>query len=194
MGASSVGLDERRERETVYQPAEDSHLLATAASDEVFPTDRALDVGTGSGYVATAMAEAGATVLGTDSNPHACRQARESGIEVVRGNLTEPFGEGAFDLVTFNPPYLPTTPDEAVDDWMEVALAGGESGRAVIEPFLDGVGRVLAPEGRILLLVSSLSGFDTVIDRASEAGLAATTVAEESFPFETLSILRLDRE
>ncbi|EMA49712.1 HemK2/MTQ2 family protein methyltransferase [Halococcus thailandensis] len=189
-----MGLDERREREKVYQPAEDSHLLATAARDEVTPADRALDVGTGSGYVATAMAETGATVYGVDPNPHACRQARESGIRVVRGDLTEPFGEDVFDLVTFNPPYLPTTPEEAVDDWMEVALAGGESGRAVIEPFLTGVGRVLSPEGRVLMLVSSLSGFDTVVELANEAGFTATTVDQDSFPFETLSILRLDRE
>ncbi len=187
-----MGLDERCEREKVYQPAEDSHLLATAAREETTTTDRALDVGTGSGYVAAAMAEAGATVHGLDPNPHACRQARENGVSVVRGNFTEPFRANVFDLVTFNPPYLPTTPDEAVGDWMEVALAGGESGRDVIEPFLAGVGRVLAPSGRILLLVSSLSGFDTVIERAREAGFETATVTEESFPFETLSVLRLD--
>jgi release factor glutamine methyltransferase len=187
-----MGLDERRERKQVYQPAEDSHLLATAARAEADPTDRALDVGTGSGYVAAAVAETGACVLGTDPNPHACRQARESGVEVVQGNLTDPFRAGAFDLVTFNPPYLPTTPDEAVGDWMEQALSGGESGRAVIEPFLAGVGRVLAPDGRVVLLVSSLSGIDTVVERANEAGFTTTTVAEESFPFETLAILRLD--
>ncbi|WP_435076552.1 HemK2/MTQ2 family protein methyltransferase [Halococcus sp. AFM35] len=189
-----MGLDERREREKVYQPAEDSHLLATAARGEASPTDRALDVGTGSGYVAAAMAETGAYVLGTDPNPHACREARDNDIRVVRGNLTDPFRAGAFDLVTFNPPYLPTTPEEAVGDWMEMALAGGESGRDVIEPFLADVGRVLASEGRVLLLVSSLSDIETVVERANEAGFASTTVDEESFPFETLSVLRLDRE
>jgi release factor glutamine methyltransferase len=187
-----TNLDERREREQVYQPAEDSHLLATTAREEARSTDRALDVGTGSGYVAAAMAETGARVLGTDPNPHACRQARENGVRAVQGNLTDPFRMGGFDLVTFNPPYLPTTPDEAVGDWMEVALAGGESGRAVIEPFLAGVGRVLVPDGRVLLLVSSLSDVDIVVERANAAGLAATTVAEESFPFETLSVLRFD--
>jgi release factor glutamine methyltransferase len=189
-----MGLDERREREKVYQPAEDSHLLATAARKEVSTTDRALDVGTGSGYVAATMAEAGAAIHGIDPNPHACRQARENDVSVVRGTFTEPFRAGVFDLVTFNPPYLPTTPEEAVGDWMEVALAGGESGRDVIEPFLAGIGRVLAPEGRVLMLVSSLSGFDTVIELANESGFTATTVAEDSFPFETLSILRLDRD
>lgn len=187
-------LKDRRDLDTVYQPAEDSHLLATAACDEVSPTDCALDVGTGSGYVAAAMAETGAQVLGADVNPHACWQARQNGITAVRGNLTAPFRDKAFDLVTFNPPYLPTASDEERDDWMALALSGGESGRAVIDPFLADVRRVLTPGGRVLLLVSSLSDVDAVTERASEAGLESKTVATDSFPFETLSVLRLGRD
>ncbi|EMA49052.1 MULTISPECIES: HemK2/MTQ2 family protein methyltransferase [Halococcus] len=189
-----MGLDDRRERDDVYQPAEDSDLLATAATADVTATDRALDVGTGSGYVAAQMQAAGAQVVGVDRNPHACRQAREAGIDAVRADLTTAFAADAFDLVTFNPPYLPTEPDEAADDWMGVALSGGETGRAVIEPFLADVGRVLAPDGRVLLLVSSLAGVETIVDHAAAEGFASETVTEDPFPFETLSILRLVRD
>lgn len=188
-----MGLEEHRKREPkqVYQPAEDSDLLATAAREEVSPTDCVLDVGTGSGYVAAEIANTGARVIGSDRNPHACQQARKNGIETVRTNLVAAFAPETFDLVTFNPPYLPTTPDEAVGNWMEIALSGGESGREVIEPFLTAVGRVLAPEGRVLLLVSSLSGVETITECATEVGFDSTTVATDSFPFETLSVLRL---
>lgn len=185
-----MGLEERREREQVYQPAEDSQLLATAAVEEASPTDCVLDVGTGSGYVASEMADTGASVVGSDRNPHACRQARENGIQTVQTDLVAGFAPDTFDLVTFNPPYLPTTPDEAAGDWMELALSGGESGREVIDPFLAAVGRVLVPEGRILLLVSSLSGVETITERAAEAGFKAETIATDSFPFEKLSVLR----
>jgi release factor glutamine methyltransferase len=188
-----MSLEERRERDRVYQPAEDSDLLATAAVDDAAATDCVLDVGTGSGYVASEIAKTGAQVVGADRNPHACRQARENGIETVRTDLTAAFASRTFDLVTFNPPYLPTTPDETVDDWMGMALSGGKTGRAVIEPFLTDVGRVLAPEGRVLLLVSSLSGVETITERATEAGFDATTVATDSFPFEKLSVLRLSQ-
>ena len=188
-----MGLDDRRERDRVYRAAEDSALLATAAVAAAEPTDRVLDIGTGSGHVAARTSETGARVVGADRNPHACREARDAGIDTVRADLTSGFAADAFDLVTFNPPYLPTEPDEAVDDWMEVALSGGETGRAVIEPFLADVGRVLAPGGRVLLLVSTLSGVEAVVDRADDAGFASETVAEESFPFETLSVLRLSR-
>lgn len=187
-----MGLDDR-DLDEVYQPAEDSHLLATAATTEVTATDRVLDVGTGSGYVAGAVRETGACVVGADRNPHACRQARDAGIDAVRTDLTAGFRDGAFDLVTFNPPYLPTDPDEERGDWMALALSGGESGRAVIDPFLADVGRVLAPEGRVLLLVSSLAGVETITEHAAEAGFETETVAAESFPFEQLSVLRLSR-
>jgi release factor glutamine methyltransferase len=186
-----MGLEARRKRDRVYQPAEDSGLLATAAVEDAAATDCVLDVGTGSGYVASEIAETGAAVVGADRNPHACRQARENGIETVRTDLTAAFAHRTFDLVTFNPPYLPTTPDEKADDWMGMALSGGETGRAVIEPFLTDVGRVLAPGGRVLLLVSSLSGVETITERATEAGFDTETVATDSFPFEKLSVLRL---
>jgi release factor glutamine methyltransferase len=187
-------LADRRglERE-VYQPAEDSRLLAAAAVEHA--RGRTLEVGTGSGWVAERIAAAtDAEVVASDYNPAACRQARGRGLRVVRADLVDPFGDGVFDTVAFNPPYLPTDPDNGWDDGMERALSGGESGRAVIDPFLDTVGRVLDPEGRVLLLVSSLAGFEAVVGRAEANGFAVSTVRQESYPFETLSILRLDRK
>jgi release factor glutamine methyltransferase len=186
-------LAERRGVETrVYEAAEDSHLLARAAVERVESDDLVLDVGTGSGYVAATVAETtDARVVGSDLNPHACRRAREAGVEAVRADLVAPFRDGTFDWVLFNPPYLPTAEDEERDDWMERALSGGESGREVVDPFLDAVRRVLAPGGGVLLLVSSLTGIDAVRDRARENGLTTRVVSEESFPFERLVVLSL---
>ncbi|MDG5775001.1 HemK2/MTQ2 family protein methyltransferase [Haloarculaceae archaeon H-GB2-1] len=186
-------LADRRGVETVYGAAEDSILLADAAVDDVSPEERVLDVGTGSGYVAARVAETGAEVVGTDVNPHACLKARDEGVEVVRGNLADPFRDGAFDVVLFNPPYLPTPPEKEWDDWMEHALSGGDDGRRVIDPFLDTVGRVLAPDGEVLLLISTLTGVEEVRDRAGSNGFDATVVTEDSHPYETLLVVRLTR-
>jgi release factor glutamine methyltransferase len=176
----------------VYQPAEDSGLLGEAAIEVA--RGRVLEVGTGSGWVAAEIAaERGLDVVGSDLNPHAARQASERGVEAVVADLCAPFRDDAFDTVCFNPPYLPTDPDNEWGDWMERALSGGESGRELIEPFLADVGRVLAPDGVVLLLVSSLTGYDEVLALIDEAGFASEAVVEESFPFETLTVLRLDR-
>ncbi|ELZ17943.1 methyltransferase [Haloterrigena salina JCM 13891] len=193
-----MGLEDQRDVETdVYQPAEDSHLLADAACDDLADADEGslvLEVGTGSGYVAGRIDdETPARVIAADLNPHAVRQAREAGLEAVRADLVAPFADGALDAVVFNPPYLPTDPDNEWDDWMEQALSGGEDGRAVIDPFLAEVGRVLAPDGSVYLLVSSLTGVDDVVEEAGEHGFSAAAVADESFPFETLTVLELFR-
>ena len=190
-------LADRRGMETaVYQPAEDSRLLAGAvvADRDEAREDLLLEVGTGSGYVAEQVAErTGARVLGSDLNPHACAQARGRGVETVRADLLAPFRDGVFDAVLFNPPYLPTDPDDERDDWMELALSGGEDGRRVVEPFLSAVGRVLAPDGAVYLLVSSLAGVDDVVALAGAEGFSAVALRDESFPFETLSVLKLVR-
>ncbi|MDJ1431784.1 HemK2/MTQ2 family protein methyltransferase [Halostagnicola sp. A-GB9-2] len=176
----------------VYQPAEDSQLLAEAACDRLDERDLVLEVGTGSGYVATRIAEeTGSRVIASDVNPHALEQARGDAVEPVQADLVSPFANDVFDAVVFNPPYLPTESENEWDDWMERALSGGEDGREVIDPFLDAVGRVLAPDGLVLLLVSSLTGVDEVVGRAGENGFSAVAVADESFPFETLTVLEL---
>ncbi|EMA66515.1 methyltransferase [Halorubrum aidingense JCM 13560] len=186
--AARRGLDEA----VVYQPAEDSGLLAEAAVEAAH--GRVLEVGTGSGWVAERIAaDRGLDVVGSDLNPHAARQARDRGVEAVVADLLAPFRADAFDTVCFNPPYLPTDPDNEWDDWMEHALSGGESGRELIEPFLADVGRVLAPEGVVLLLVSSLTGYDAVLELIEASGFDHEVVVEDSFPFETLTVLRLNR-
>lgn len=185
-------LADRRDTDRVYQPAEDSRLLAETALDHVEASDLVVDVGTGSGYVARRVAEeSDATVTATDLNPHACRQARKADLWVVRADLLGPIQEGAVDVVVFNPPYLPTDPDDEWSDWMERALSGGSDGRAVIDPFLADLRRALAPDGEAFLLVSSLTGVDAVREEARANGLTSMVLASESHSFEKLLVLHL---
>lgn len=189
-GSGRPSLADARGVESVYQAAEDSALLARAARESVAPGDRVLDVGTGSGYVASVLADAGADAVGVDLSPLACEQARANGVEVVRGDLLAPFRAAAFDLVVFNPPYLPTPEDREWDDWMEHALSGGEDGRRLVDPFLDDVERVLAPGGDALLLVSSLTDPEAVRAYAWDRGLESERVTSEKHPYEELVVLR----
>lgn len=185
-------LADERDVETVYQPAEDSRLLAETVLDRVSADDAVLDLGTGSGYVgARLQAETGAFVVGSDVNPGACRQAADAGLRAVRADMFGPFGDGCFDVVCCNPPYLPTPPEAEWDDPMERALSGGPDGRAVVDPFLAGLGRVLTEEGEAFLLISTLTGPDEVRQTAAEHGLETGVVAEESHPFERLLVVRL---
>lgn len=175
----------------VYQPEADTYLLLDAARSDVRAGDRVLEVGTGSGLIAAAMRK-GARTIATDINPHAATAAQKAGVDVIRCNLLDPI-RGKFDLILFNPPYLPTEPHERIDDWLEYALDGGKSGRETLERFAADVKRVLAPGGRILVLISSLTGPEEVRALFATHGLPGEIVREERVEDETLLVLRFTR-
>lgn len=175
----------------VYQPEADTYLLLRAAQEEVQVGDRVLEIGTGSGTIASSLEKARCIVV-TDINPHAARFAKKKGLVVVRTDLFSGI-RGTFDLILFNPPYLPTQPEERIDDWLEYALDGGSDGREVIGRFIAEAGERLASDGRILLLISSLTGLDPVTELVSHRGLCAEVVREEVVEDEVLYVLRICR-
>jgi len=175
--------------EQVYPVEADTRLLLEAALAEVRPGDRVLEVGTGSGTIAAALASA-AGVVATEINPHAAAAARRLGVEVVRTDLLAGI-HGRFDLIVFNPPYLPTAPGERIPDWMERALDGGPTGRQVIARFLRDAGRVLASGGRILLLISSLTGMAEVEALIRAEGYSCNKIRSLVYEGEELRVLRI---
>jgi len=175
----------------VYQPAEDSFLLLDTARKEIRSSDRVLEIGVGSGYVSSGLLSSCSLLVATDRNPHAATIAHATGVPVVQTDLAAGLC-GPFDLILFNPPYLPTEPAERIDDWLELALDGGPSGRDVIERFLNKIPSLLAPDGRVLLLISSLTGLDETLELIRANGFESHTVAEEKVEGgEILMILRL---
>lgn len=179
----------------IYFPSEDTFLLIKAALAEVKPTDRVLEIGTGSGAVAKSLREVTPSVLAVEINPHAAAYAHEvNGVEVIRGDLFEPI-TGEFNLILFNAPYLPTSPEERYDDWLEYALDGGPTGREVIERFLHDAPAHLSTFGRILLLISSLTGMDEVLNLCRTQALIALVIAEDrQEDGEILYVLRISRD
>jgi release factor glutamine methyltransferase len=119
---------------------------------------RILDVGTGSGAVALALAHERpkARVLATDVSAAALEVARENArrlgladrMAFAAGSLLEPAAGQRFDLVVSNPPYLALgeatglAPELAHEP--PAALFAGPDGLAVLAPLVAGVASVLA--------------------------------------------------
>lgn len=183
----------------VYKPCDDSFLLADNLV--VRRGERVLDMGTGCGIQGIIAAGMGASVLACDILPRAVRcarhNARSNGVdmEVVKSDLFQKVS-GSFDLITFNPPYLPPDPLEkevrravpGMRDVEAVAWDGGRDGRRVITRFLRGCREHLNPGGRVLLVASSLTGIDNVLREFLEAGLRARVVAKKRFFFEEIVV------
>jgi len=167
------------DKSQIYFPAEDTFLLRDAVLAEVKADDTVLEMGTGSGEVAAAVMKIAARTLACDINPHAVSYAHEvHGLETILSDMFSAISE-SFSLILFNAPYLPTNPEERMDDWLEYALDGGIDGRESIARFLDEAPKHLLAGGRILLLISSLTGLDYVIGMAGKNGCFTDVVASE---------------
>jgi release factor glutamine methyltransferase len=180
----------------VYEPAEDSFLLAKAALKEAKQGMQILEVGAGSGFVSTVLLGnlKGIRLLATEINPYAARCARENGVEVIRTDLFRGIKskkpETLFDLILFNPPYLPTSEEEKVPGWLNYAFDGGISGRETLDRFLDEVGNYLKPNGKILVLISSITGLEAIMDKMRRLGFTADVVERKKISFEELIVVR----
>jgi len=151
------------ECEGVYPPKEDTFLLLEAL--EVRPGARVLEMGCGTGLISCHIAACGAILTAADVNPRAvactCANLRRNGLpgEVLESDLFSAV-EGKFDIIAFNPPYLPVVEYGP----LEKAWAGGKEGVDVVIPFLAGATEHLDDEGRILLLLSTEMGQAAVDD------------------------------
>jgi len=105
-----------------------------------------VDVGTGSGAIAVALAKNGSNLVVSagDVSPEACRIASENAkrlganVSVSCGDLLEPFKDRQFDIIVANLPYIGTEKynfisKEVADHEPAVALYGGEDGLRLYE-------------------------------------------------------------
>jgi release factor glutamine methyltransferase len=131
-----------------------------------------VDIGTGCGNIAIALADAlpRAHVLAIDLSEEALSVAKENAgryhlsdrISFLKGDLFEPLQglhlENGVDAVICNPPYVITTdipnlPFEVRDFEPRLALDGGQDGLAVIRKVVERVPDFLKPNGLLALEV-----------------------------------------
>ena len=173
----------------VYEPAEDTFLLAETL--DIKPGETALDVGTGTGLIALLMAKKARFVLGVDVNPLAVELARKNAqlncIKNVEFRVSDLFENvsGKFDVITFNAPYLPGEAEEPID----LALVGGETGREVIDRFISEVPKYLTKNGRVYLVQSSITGIERTLELFEKAGLKVEVVARRHLFFEDIVVI-----
>jgi release factor glutamine methyltransferase len=162
MLASAEALIPREETELLGRAA----LEALRAAAEDRGEARAIDLCTGSGNVALALAwhEPRAHVWGADLSAEAIAfagtNARHLGLHdrvtLLTGDLLEPFEPAAFDgtidVVACNPPYISSARVEALageirDHEPRLAFDGGPLGIRILARLIDEAPRVLRPGG-----------------------------------------------
>jgi release factor glutamine methyltransferase len=172
----------------VLVPRPDTETLVTAALDllpDPAAEARVLDVGTGSGAVALAIAveRPKAHLVATDISQSALDIARENAdahgvgdrICWALGDLFEPVAGQRFDLVVSNPPYVAESqraelPPELAHE-PEEALFSGRDGTDVLSQLVAQVKEVLAPGGGVAVELAPEQA-TRVADWLRDAGLA----------------------
>ena len=160
-------LDIVIESSEVYSPSDDSFLLLEVL--DVSPGERLLEIGCGSGLLSVHAAKAGALVTAADISPYAVECTKKNAsrnrlrIDVVQSDLFENL-KGEFDVIAFNPPYLPE--ETRSTSWIEKSWSGGQEGDEVAVRFLKDAWTHLAPGGRIYVILSSLGAFTKALKSA----------------------------
>jgi len=170
-----------------YLPAEDTALLRSALRP--FSGRSCLEIGFGSGAILSDVSRRFRLSVGTDIlGVEDAKLARAPRIDLVLADRAAAFRERVFDLVFFNPPYLPSprVVDSAVD--------GGRAGVEVPLAFLEEGVRVLRENGRLVVLLSEEGDLDSFIARCEGMGLSVEEIERRGVFFETLVVLKIERK
>ena len=177
---------------TVYRPQDDTALLIEALNDLDLTGRRVLDLCTGSGAIAAAAAERGAAeVVAVDSCPEAVAAAarlrpRDQRWTAVRSTV-DTFADAArFDLVTCNPPYVPSPaggPAVLIGDDPAAAWDGGPDGRSVLDPLCQRARELLRPGGALLVVQSEVSSPEKTRNLLQANGFDVVEVRRQTIKF-----------
>lgn len=179
----------------VYEPAEDTFLLV----DSVIASegDYVFEIGSGSGLIGLYFASLGANVICSDINPIAVELIKKNFL-VNKGFLKGSFdvrigdlfsaldSKDSFNVIIFNPPYLPTYKKDLVggSGWFDKAVSGGMNGLDVIKRFINQVLDYLKKNGKVYFVFSSLN------DREKLENL----IKKNNFIFKIVNSFRCDSE
>jgi release factor glutamine methyltransferase len=186
----------------VLIPRADTEVLVEEALARLDGATRVLDVGTGSGAIAVALAHevAGLELDALDCSREALAIARENAarngvaerLHPLEGDLDKLSG-GPYDMIVSNPPYIPTTDlaqlaPEVRDFEPRLALDGGRDGLEAYRRLAAQAGPMLRPGGWLLVEVgigqaeevSALfraAGLEEIAVRDDYAGIARVVAA-----------------
>lgn len=163
--------------QNVLIPRFETELLCDYAMKEIRKESKVLDLCTGSGCIAVAIAkEKGAQVTASDISPEALEVAKENAringvsVEFVESNLFAKV-TGVFDVIVSNPPYIRSGDiaglERIVRDFEpRLALDGGADGLDFYRAIARDFEKFLAPKGYLFLEV----GYDQAKEVAALFG------------------------
>jgi release factor glutamine methyltransferase len=181
----------------VFHPAYffSSKMLARYLAARISAQEMVLDMGAGSGIIGIVAAKRGAQVLAVDIHPAAVALATENARRhnlngrwrCVQSDLFARLDPAMkFDWIVFNPPYFP----RPVQRPEQAAWHAGEN-YETIDRFLAQAQDFLAPQGRIVLILSSDMPLALLHEKFQRCGYHVVAHAAKAHLFEIFHLVQL---
>jgi len=192
----------------VYYPREDTEMLIEIIKKLNLKGKKVLEVCCGSGILGIVAAKNGAIVTAVDINPDAVKTTQENAknnyviLSTLVSDLFQKIKE-KFDLIVFNPPYLPDEmdleivakirKDKGTNHLEETNIlrqwSGGKTGRELVEKFVKDAKKYLKDKGKIIMVISSLTGENEVLELIKRNNLFPTILERQKIPWEELIVI-----
>jgi release factor glutamine methyltransferase len=173
----------------IYEPSDDSYLLIESLKKTLKNNKKdikIIEIGSGSGIISEFCKDQGFFNLTvTDLNKNALKLLKSKGFKVIESDLFDKINE-KFDLIIFNPPYLPFDNDEPASS--RLSTTGGKLGNEIILRFLTESRDHLKDNGNIILLFSSLSKPRIILNHSKKQGFKYKKINEKKLFFEKIYV------
>ncbi|KAJ7655186.1 hypothetical protein DFH06DRAFT_1201853 [Mycena polygramma] len=193
--------------EHVYDPAEDTFILLDALEQDA---EQLRSMGPQISLEIGVIGSKTQVYLCTDINARACECSLATGRQNKwwrsRLRLSTPLWRipllarlhRSVDIVLFNPPYVPTVPDEALgaqeDRDIEGSWAGGQDGMQITDRVFPQVADLLSPHGRFYLVAVVQNNIPDIQQRMQENyALESQVVLQRRAGREHLSVILFTR-
>ena len=164
-----------------YPPSEDTFFLADYIKNE--KGECALDIGTGSGYLAALLEKSFSLVVATDLVFNVLKKHEYFTTNNVCCNGADAINQ-QFDLVICNMPYLNT------DDVSDVRTDGGKDGLEIPIKIIDSAKSRIKLGGKFVYVTSSLSDFKKLISYTKLEGFDVNIIAKKKLFVEELRLVK----
>ena len=198
----------------VYTPAEDSFFMQDVLT-EYFSHQKShsnfstiAEMGCGSGYNLITLMKLFPTnhFIAIDINPYALdltsknielNDLDSSKVQFIESDLFSKVHEMKFDVLVFNPPYLPPETTVPLTEEQKMAILTWEGGDEVINKFLNSSQDYVSEKGLIFLILSNFQVKDRDIKNYIEINhpsLKVLTFYKRKIVLETLYLLIMEKK
>ena len=168
-----------------YLSSDDSALFRKVLRR--YSGESCLEIGAGNGGGLIELSRGFEMAVGTDLQPPSDSSWRRDSVELVLADSAGCFREGSFDLVAFNPPYVPS------DRLTDRAVDGGKEGEEVMMRFLTDAMRVSKRGGEIVVLLSSENPLAPIERLCQQNGFSVRLLETKRLFYETLTVYEVSR-